>query len=119
MVNTQNALTAVKLHTEKMRLNNCSDIGIWVTVKQKILTLYSENIDIIDSITDKFHLKRLDEQTIASFVKLRNGKTHSGTIEWGNCADYYMPLLAIAYSTLFRYAEIPEELIKQLITSLF
>lgn len=89
------------------------------TLKQKILTLYSENIDIIDSITDKLHLKRLDEQTIASFVKLRNGKTHSGTIEWGNCADYYMPLLAIVYSTLFRYAEIPEELIKQLITSLF
>lgn len=89
------------------------------TLKQKILTLYSENRDIIDSLTDKFCLKRMDDQVIASFVKLRNGKTHSGTIEWGNCADYYIPLLALVYSAFFRYAEIPEDIIKHLITSLF
>lgn len=89
------------------------------TLKEKILTLYSENKEIIDSITTKYRMEPLSESTIVSFVKLRNGKTHSGRIEWGNCADYFMPLLAIVYSELFKYAGIPEDLIKQLIPSHF
>ena len=89
------------------------------TLKEKILTLYSENKEIIDSITTKYSMEPLSENTITPFVKLRNGKTHSGRIEWGNCADYYMPLLTIVYSELFRYAGMPENLIKQLISTHF
>ena len=89
------------------------------TLKEKILTLYSENKEIIDSITTKYRMEPLSESTITSFVKLRNGKTHSGRIEWGNCADYFMPLLAIVYSELFKYAGIPEDLIEQLISCHF
>lgn len=32
-------------------------------------------------------IKNYDNCSIASFVKLRNNKTHSGTVEWGKCKD--------------------------------
>lgn len=37
----------------------------------------------------------------AFFVKLRNNKTHSGTVEWGKSAKIYAPLLAIVYASFF------------------
>lgn len=60
------------------------------TLKQKILTLYNENSDIVDEIVSKYSLPSVNENSIASFVKLRNNKTHSGTVEWGGkCKDIY------------------------------
>lgn len=38
----------------------------------------------------------------AFFVKLRNNKTHSGTVEWGKSAKIYAPLLAIVYNFIFK-----------------
>ena len=50
------------------------------TLKQKILTLYNENSDIVDEIVSKYSLPSVNENSIASFVKLRNNKTHSGMV---------------------------------------
>ncbi len=89
------------------------------TLKQKIYTLYSENQDIIDSIISKYSLPKINENSIAEFVKLRNAKTHKGKIEWGDCADMYIPLLALAYSTLLKHANFPDDIVKQAVLSLF
>ena len=53
------------------------------TLKQKILTLYNENSDVVNAIVSKYSLPSVNENSITSFVKLRNNKTHSGTVEWG------------------------------------
>lgn len=63
------------------------------TLKQKILTLYNENSDIVDEIVSKYSLPSVNENSIASFVKLRNNKTHSGTVEWGKVQRYIHPCL--------------------------
>ncbi len=89
------------------------------TLKQKIYTLYSENQDIIDSVISKYSLTKLNESNISSFAKLRNNKTHTGKIEWGDCAEMYIPLLALAYSTLLKHANFPDDIVKQAVLSLF
>ena len=65
------------------------------TLRQKILTLYNENSDVVNAIVSKYSLPSVNENNIASFVKLRNNKTHSGTVEWGESANIYAPLFAI------------------------
>lgn len=72
------------------------------TLKQKILTLYNENCDIVDAIVSKWSLPQVNEANVASFVKLRNNKTHSGTVEWGDNADIYTALLSLEYACLFK-----------------
>ena len=59
------------------------------TLKQKILTLYNENSDVVNAIVSKYSLPSVNENSITSFVKLRNNKTHSGTVEWGESANIY------------------------------
>lgn len=83
------------------------------TLKQKIFTLYKENCDIIDAVVSKWSLPQVNEDNIASFVKLRNNKTHSGTVEWGDSANLYTALLALVYACFFRYIEVPEDIIKR------
>ena len=68
------------------------------TLRQKILTLYNENSDVVNAIVSKYSLPSVNENNIASFVKLRNNKTHSGTVEWGESANIYAPLFAIVYA---------------------
>lgn len=58
------------------------------TLRQKILTLYNENSDVVNAIVSKYSLPSVNENNIASFVKLRNNKTHSGTVEWGGECKY-------------------------------
>lgn len=89
------------------------------TLKQKILTLYNENHDVADAIVSKRLLPQINEANIASFVKLRNNKTHSGTVEWGDSAKLYAPLLAIVYAGFFKYIGLPDELIKDTILRIF
>lgn len=82
------------------------------TLKQKILTLYKENCNAVSAIILKFSLPQLNEANIGSFVKLRNSKTHSGTIEWGDSAYLYTALLALEYACLFRYIGLSNEEIR-------
>ena len=85
------------------------------TLKQKIITLYNENQSVIDLLISKRSLKEMSEENIAAFVKLRNGKTHSGVINWGNSAYLYPALLALLYVCFFRYIGLDEERIKVVI----
>lgn len=89
------------------------------TLKQKILTLYNENTDAIDAVISKWSLPQITDTNISSFVKLRNGKTHSGTIEWGENAEIYPALLALVYACLFKHLVIPDKKIKRLIQQIF
>lgn len=65
------------------------------TLKQKILTLYNENSDVVNAIVSKYSLPSVNENSITSFVKLRNNKTHSGTVEWGKAQIYMFPCLLL------------------------
>lgn len=89
------------------------------TLKQKILTLYNENSDVADAIVSKWSLPQVDETNIASFVKLRNNKTHSGTIEWGDGARIYAALFAVVYASFFRYIELPDKVINFVLLRIF
>ena len=89
------------------------------TLKQKIITLYNENQSVIDLLISKRSLKEMSEENIAAFVKLRNGKTHSGVINWGNSAYLYPALLALLYVCFFRYIGLDEEKIKAVIFNIF
>lgn len=89
------------------------------TLKQKILTLYNENSDVVNAIVSKYSLPSVNENSIASFVKLRNNKTHSGTVEWGESAKIYAPLLAIVYASFFKYIELPDKVIKSTLLQIF
>lgn len=89
------------------------------TLKQKILTLYNENSDVVNAIVSKYSLPSVNENSIASFVKLRNNKTHSGTVEWGESANIYAPLFAIVYASFLKYIELPDEVIKSALLQIF
>ena len=89
------------------------------TLKQKIFILYSENNDVVNEIVSKYSLTSLNEKSIASFVKLRNNRTHSGTVEWGESANIYTPLFAIVYAGFFKYIELPDEVIKYTLLKIF
>ena len=89
------------------------------TLKQKINTLYNENIDVINAVISKWSLPKLTDTNISSFVKLRNSKTHSGTIEWGENAEIYPALLALVYACLFKHLRITNGKIKLLIQQIF
>ena len=89
------------------------------TLRQKILTLYNENSDVVNAIVSKYSLPSVNENNIASFVKLRNNKTHSGTVEWGESANIYAPLFAIVYAGFFKYIELPDKVIKSTLLQIF
>lgn len=89
------------------------------TLKQKIFTLYNENHEVADAIVSKWALPQVNEANIASFVKLRNNKTHSGTVEWGDSAKLYAPLLAIVYTGFFKYIGLPDEIIRCILLQIF
>lgn len=88
-------------------------------MKQKILILYNENRDVADVIVSKWVLPQINEANIASFVKLRNNKTHSGTVEWDDSAKLYVPLLAIVYAGFFKYIGLPDEIIRCTLLRIF
>lgn len=89
------------------------------TLKQKILTLYNENCKVVNEVVLKNFLPEVNEKSIAHFVNLRNRKTHSGTVEWGENAKIYKALMAIVYSNLFRYLGIPDDVIQSVLLDLF
>jgi hypothetical protein len=79
------------------------------TLKKKILRMYKENCDVINVIILKWSLPKIDEKNVGSFVNLRNGKTHSGKIEWGNNANLYTALLALVYACLLSSIGLSDE----------
>ena len=81
--------------------------------------MYNENRDIVDKVIAKRTLPQCNEANVASFVKLRNNKTHSGIVEWGNSANLYLVLLALLYVCLFRHINMPEEIIELVILQVF
>ena len=89
------------------------------TLKQKILALYNENSDVANAIISKYSLPEVNENSIASFAKLRDKKTHSGTVEWGESAQIYTPLFAIVYASFVKYIELPDEVIKSTLLQIF
>lgn len=89
------------------------------TLKQKILTLYNENCKVVNEVVLKNFLPQVNEESIGRFVKLRNSKTHSGTVEWGENAKIYKALMAIVYSNLFRYIGMPDDVIQSVLSDLF
>lgn len=62
---------------------------------------------------------QIEEGSIASFIKLRNGKTHAGMIEWGDSAELYPALLALAYACLMKHSGLPDEKVKAVLGQLF
>ena len=89
------------------------------TLKQRVFELYSENRNLVDFIVGKHCLPEVNEDSIGAFVKLRNRKTHSGVIEWGDSAKLYMPLLSLVYIELFRYIRLPEETMNTVVRNFF
>ena len=88
-------------------------------MKQKILTLYNENCEVVNKVALKNFLPQINEESIARFVNLRNKKTHSGTVEWGENAKIYTSLMAIVYSNFFRYIGMPGDVIQSVLSNLF
>lgn len=89
------------------------------TLKQRILTLYNENHSIVDEIISKCSLPQVNEDSIASFVKLRDNRTHSGTTEWGDSARLYTAMLALVYACFFRTLGLSDETITSMLLQIF
>lgn len=85
------------------------------TLRDKILTLYNENYEVIDEIISRWALPPMNEENVAAFVKLRNDKTHSGKFQWGDSANLYRALFALVYASLFQYVGMPKEKIKSIL----
>ena len=102
-----------------IRLQSSFHFAMVISSVTMRLTLYNENSDIVDEIVSKYSLPSVNENSIASFVKLRNNKTHSGTVEWGESAKIYTPLFAIVYASFFKYIKLPDEVIKSTLLQIF
>lgn len=113
----------VKTHDEidiyKETTINSSFQYLDYTLKQKIHTLYNENSKVVDAVVSKNFLPQVNEDSIARFVNLRNKKTHSGTVEWGESAKIYKALMAIVYSSFFRYIGMTDDVIESVLMQLF
>ena len=89
------------------------------TLKQRVLELYVENQKLVDFIVRKWKLPEVNEASIGEFVKLRNKKTHSGVVNWGENAKIYTPLLSLVYIGFFRHIKLTEDNIVQIIRHFF
>lgn len=85
------------------------------TLKEKIETLYQENKETVDIISKKWSLPYLTKENITAFVKLRNGKTHSGMFEWGESAEIYPVLLGLAYICTFNSIGLSHDTVNRII----
>lgn len=89
------------------------------TLKEKILTLYTENAETIDEIIKGNSLPPINYVTVQNFVELRNDKTHAGLVDWDDSANIYYSLLAIIYLCLFKKAELDDETAKKAVKRFF
>lgn len=89
------------------------------SLKDKIETLYHENQSVADIVSKKYAFPLPLEERIAAFVKLRNGRTHRGKIEWGESAEIYPVLLAVGYACVLKRIGVPQNTIEYLAHQLF
>ena len=89
------------------------------TLRDKIYTLYRENQEIVDSLSKKLSLPFLTMENISAFVKLRNGKTHGGVVEWGEKAEIYPLLFALEYICVLKNIGVQNETIQDIIIQRF
>ena len=89
------------------------------TLADKIYTLYNENKQIIDAVVSKLSLPSIDKDSIKSFVKIRNNKTHRGITEWGDSVSIYPALLALLYSCLLKRIDVPDSTIQTIVLNFF
>ena len=120
----KSAISEFVSHNSSIDLNRETTISssfqhLDYNLKQKILTLYGENCEAVDSVVSKYNLPQINEQNVGAFVKLRNNKTHAGLIEWGDYAHIYSALFALVYVCLFKEIGISNEIIKHLIYQSF
>lgn len=113
-----------KKHDNEINISSQTNISssfqyLNYTLREKIYTLYEENKEITDEITYKCGLPDLTFDEISKFVKLRNNKTHSGIIDWGNAAQVYEPLLGLTYTCFCKATGIPDDCINVIIDNLF
>ena len=85
------------------------------TLKEKIQALYQENKETVDIVSKKWALPCLTKENISAFVKLRNGKTHNGMFEWGESAEIYPVLLALAYICVLSSIGVSPDIVNQII----
>lgn len=71
------------------------------TLKDKIITLYEEYKEILDTFCSEKNLPEITYEKIGSFVKLRNQKTHNGVVELDDSALLYRPLFVLSYICIF------------------
>lgn len=57
-----------------------------------ICNVYHCIICMLYAVALKYSLLPVNENNIVAFVKLRNNKTHFGTVDWGESAKIYAPL---------------------------
>ena len=89
------------------------------TLREKIDTLYQENQEIVDSLSKKMSLPCLTMENITAFVRLRNGKTHGGLVEWGERAEIFPLLFALEYICVLRKIGVQNESIQAIIMQRF
>lgn len=89
------------------------------TLVDKIFTLYGECESVVNGFIAKKSLLPIDESRIRSFVKLRNEKTHSGEINWGDNDKTYTVLLALLYACMLKNVGVDSSIIQQSLANLF
>lgn len=109
--------------THAINVNEETNIGsafkyIDLTLKNKIMTLYYENKDLVDSIVSKYDIPQITEKTVGEFVKLRNLATHAGKVEIKNESMIYLPLFVIVYAEILKKAGIEEGLVNNILENL-
>ena len=73
----------------------------------------------MDGFIAQKSLPHIDESRIRSFVKLRNEKTHTGEINWGDNGKTYAVLLALLYACMLKNTGGDSSIIHQLLANLF
>lgn len=87
------------------------------SLARKIMTIYSENKEIMDNLIANRKWAEFTEENVKKFVKLRNNITHPSQFEWDGSEKMYMPLFALVYIAFLR--EIDAEDVHNIIMNLF
>lgn len=90
-----------------------------LTLKNKVLYMCKINEQFLKCSNAIHFTPPLNDQNIGAFIKLRNGKTHDGFVEWNDSAQIFEPLIALVYVELFKSINIDNETIKDIMRKCF
>ena len=79
------------------------------SLSDKIFFLYGEHKDVVDELASDLFVPEITQESIRSFVRLRNTGTHTGIADWGDNGKMYAPLLGLAYLCLLNRTGMPRE----------